>query len=169
MIDPPKTDVIEAVKKCRSAGIRVIMCTGDHPITAKAIAKRAGIISKTNETVEDIAARLDVPVSQVNPTDAKACVVHGNDLNNMSTQEIDDLLKSHAELVFARIPPGHKLTIVESCQRSGAIVAVSGDKNNLYNCYILNALENVNISEASNEAIQKETEMILILMFNDSS
>uniref|UniRef100_A0A672M8Y1 Sodium/potassium-transporting ATPase subunit alpha n=1 Tax=Sinocyclocheilus grahami TaxID=75366 RepID=A0A672M8Y1_SINGR len=68
MIDPPRAAVPDAVGKCRSAGIKVIMVTGDHPITAKAIAKGVGIISEGNETVEDIAARLNIPVSQVNPS-----------------------------------------------------------------------------------------------------
>ncbi|CDQ98038.1 unnamed protein product [Oncorhynchus mykiss] len=67
MIDPPRAAVPDAVGKCRSAGIKVIMVTGDHPITAKAIAKGVGIISEGNETVEDIASRLNIPVSQVNP------------------------------------------------------------------------------------------------------
>jgi len=67
MIDPPRAAVPDAVGKCRSAGIKVIMVTGDHPITARAIAKGVGIISEGNETVEDIAARLGVPVSKVNP------------------------------------------------------------------------------------------------------
>jgi len=127
MIDPPRAAVPDAVEKCRSAGIKVIMVTGDHPITAKAIAKGVGIISENNETVEDIAARLGVPVSQVNPRDAKACVVHGNDLKNMSPQDIDDLLRNHPEIVFARTSPQQKLIIVEGCQRQGAIVAVTGD------------------------------------------
>ena len=127
MIDPPRAAVPDAVEKCRSAGIKVIMVTGDHPITAKAIAKGVGIISEHNETVEDIAARLGVPVSQVNPRDAKACVVHGNDLKNMSSGEIDDLLRNHTEIVFARTSPQQKLIIVEGCQRQGAIVAVTGD------------------------------------------
>merc|ERR1719419_1184804 len=127
MIDPPRAAVPDAVGKCRSAGIKVIMVTGDHPITAKAIAKGVGIISEGNETVEDIAERLNIPLSQVNPRDAKACVVHGSDLKDMSAEYLDDLLRNHTEIVFARTSPQQKLIIVEGCQRQGAIVAVTGD------------------------------------------
>nr|DBA15893.1 TPA: hypothetical protein GDO54_003347 [Pyxicephalus adspersus] len=127
MIDPPRAAVPDAVGKCRSAGIKVIMVTGDHPITAKAIAKGVGIISEGNETVEDIAARLNIPVSQVNPRDAKACVIHGTDLKDMSAEQIDEILQNHTEIVFARTSPQQKLIIVEGCQRQGAIVAVTGD------------------------------------------
>ncbi|XP_062390800.1 sodium/potassium-transporting ATPase subunit alpha-1b isoform X1 [Sardina pilchardus] len=127
MIDPPRAAVPDAVGKCRSAGIKVIMVTGDHPITAKAIAKGVGIISEGNETVEDIAARLNIPVDEVNPRDAKACVVHGGDLKDMDCEKLDDILKYHTEIVFARTSPQQKLIIVEGCQRQGAIVAVTGD------------------------------------------
>uniref|UniRef100_UPI00398E38BF sodium/potassium-transporting ATPase subunit alpha-3 isoform X1 n=2 Tax=Pristiophorus japonicus TaxID=55135 RepID=UPI00398E38BF len=127
MIDPPRAAVPDAVGKCRSAGIKVIMVTGDHPITAKAIAKGVGIISEGNETVEDIAARLNIPVSQVNARDAKACVIHGTDLKDLSGEQIDDILRNHTEIVFARTSPQQKLIIVEGCQRQGAIVAVTGD------------------------------------------
>ncbi|XP_061573127.1 sodium/potassium-transporting ATPase subunit alpha-3b isoform X2 [Cololabis saira] len=127
MIDPPRAAVPDAVGKCRSAGIKVIMVTGDHPITAKAIAKGVGIISEGNETVEDIAARLNIPVSQVNPRDAKACVIHGSDLKDLAQDQIDDILRNHTEIVFARTSPQQKLIIVEGCQRQGAIVAVTGD------------------------------------------
>ncbi|PIO27199.1 hypothetical protein AB205_0026880, partial [Aquarana catesbeiana] len=127
MIDPPRAAVPDAVGKCRSAGIKVIMVTGDHPITAKAIAKGVGIISEGNETVEDIAARLNIPVNQVNPREAKACVVHGSDLKDFTSEQLDDLLKNHTEIVFARTSPQQKLIIVEGCQRQGAIVAVTGD------------------------------------------
>ncbi|NXW26021.1 AT1A2 ATPase, partial [Circaetus pectoralis] len=127
MIDPPRAAVPDAVGKCRSAGIKVIMVTGDHPITAKAIAKGVGIISEGNETVEDIAARLNIPISQVNPREAKACVVHGSDLKDMTSEQLDEILKNHTEIVFARTSPQQKLIIVEGCQRQGAIVAVTGD------------------------------------------
>ncbi|XP_076152965.1 sodium/potassium-transporting ATPase subunit alpha-1-like [Alosa pseudoharengus] len=127
MIDPPRAAVPDAVGKCRSAGIKVIMVTGDHPITAKAIAKGVGIISEGNETVEDIATRLNIPVDEVNPRDAKACVVHGNELKDMAPEFLDDILRYHTEIVFARTSPQQKLIIVEGCQRQGAIVAVTGD------------------------------------------
>ncbi|KAH9522382.1 Sodium/potassium-transporting ATPase subunit alpha-1 [Dermatophagoides farinae] len=127
MIDPPRAAVPDAVAKCRSAGIKVIMVTGDHPITAKAIAKAVGIISEGTETVEDIANRLNIPVENVNPRDAKAAVIHGQELKDMTSEEIDEVLRHHSEIVFARTSPQQKLIIVEGCQRQGAIVAVTGD------------------------------------------
>merc|ERR1712198_534659 len=127
MIDPPRAAVPDAVVKCRSAGIKVIMVTGDHPITAKAIAKSVGIISEGMETVEDIAARKNVDVSQVDPREARACVVHGGELKDMGEKQIDEILMYHSEIVFARTSPQQKLIIVEGCQRMGAIVAVTGD------------------------------------------
>merc|ERR1712154_597264 len=77
MIDPPRAAVPDAVTKCRSAGIKVIMVTGDHPITAKAIARSVGIISEGTMTIEDIAEKENIPVEEVNPREARACVVHG--------------------------------------------------------------------------------------------
>merc|ERR1711931_100131 len=127
MIDPPRAAVPDAVVKCRSAGIKVIMVTGDHTITAKAIARSVGIISEGMETVEDIAARNNVPVSEVNPRDARACVVHGGELKDLNEKQIDEILMYHSEIVFARTSPQQKLIIVEGCQRMGAIVAVTGD------------------------------------------
>merc|ERR1719384_2566873 len=127
MIDPPRAAVPDAVVKCRSAGIKVIMVTGDHPITAKAIARSVGIISDGQETVEDIAARRGCDVKDVNPREAKACVVHGGEIKDMSEKQIDEILMYHTEIVFARTSPQQKLIIVEGCQRMGAIVAVTGD------------------------------------------
>lgn len=127
LIDPPRAAVPDAVSKCRSAGIKVIMVTGDHPITAKAIAKGVGIISEGNETVEDMAARLNVPVAEVDPRQAKAIVVHGFDLKDISKEQLNEILENHTEIVFARTSPQQKLIIVEGCQRLGQIVAVTGD------------------------------------------
>jgi sodium/potassium-transporting ATPase subunit alpha len=125
LIDPPKPSVPEAVAKCKTAGISVYMVTGDHPITAKAIAQSVGII--TEETKEDIAKRLHVPVDQVNPRDAKACVLHGSSLINMPASELDAIIRDHKEIVFARTSPQQKLIIVEACQRTQKLVAVTGD------------------------------------------
>ncbi|KAL3887026.1 hypothetical protein ACJMK2_026982 [Sinanodonta woodiana] len=127
MIDPPRAAVPDAVGKCRSAGIKVIMVTGDHPITAKAIAKGVGIISEGSMTVEDIAAERGIPPEEVDPREAKAAVLHGSDLRDMTPAQIDEFLRNHSEIVFARTSPQQKLIIVEGCQRQGAIVAVTGD------------------------------------------
>ncbi|CAB1417533.1 unnamed protein product [Pleuronectes platessa] len=116
MIDPPRAAVPDAVGKCRSAGIK-----------PRPLLRGVGIISEGNETVEDIAARLNIPVNEVNPRDAKACVVHGGDLKDLAPEQLDDILKYHTEIVFARTSPQQKLIIVEGCQRQGAIVAVTGD------------------------------------------
>uniref|UniRef100_A0AC35U2K9 Sodium/potassium-transporting ATPase subunit alpha n=1 Tax=Rhabditophanes sp. KR3021 TaxID=114890 RepID=A0AC35U2K9_9BILA len=127
MIDPPRAAVPNAVAKCKSAGIRVIMVTGDHQVTAKAIAKSVGIISEGSETVEDIAIRRGCNVYEVNPKEAKAAVVHGSDLRNMDEDDLADIINNHAEIVFARTSPQQKLMIVEGFQRQGHIVAVTGD------------------------------------------
>merc|ERR1719346_719948 len=127
MIDPPRAAVPDAVGKCRSAGIKVIMVTGDHPITAKAIARSVGIISDGTETVEDIATRKGIPVEEVNPREALAAVVHGGEIKDLSEKALDEILMYHTEIVFARTSPQQKLIIVEGCQRMGAIVAVTGD------------------------------------------
>lgn len=127
MIDPPRAAVPDAVSKCRSAGIKIIMITGDHPITAKAIARSVGIISDTSETAEELAARLDINVQDVAKNQANAIVVHGQQLRAMDNNELDDVLANHDEIVFARTSPQQKLIIVEGCQRLGHIVAVTGD------------------------------------------
>merc|ERR1712176_1277541 len=105
MIDPPRAAVPDAVAKCRSAGIKVIMVTGDHPITAKAIARSVGIISEGNKTVEDIAAERKCDVADVDKREAKAAVVNGAMLRDMTDDDIDDVLRHHSEIVFARTSP----------------------------------------------------------------
>ncbi|KAM6179036.1 potassium-transporting ATPase alpha chain 2-like [Rhynchocyon petersi] len=127
MIDPPRSTVPDAVAKCRTAGIKVIMVTGDHPITAKAVAKSVGIISANSETVEDIAKRRNVSVDQVNKRDAEAVVVTGMELMDMSPGQLEEILNDYSEIIFARTSPEQKLLIVEGCQRLGAVVAVTGD------------------------------------------
>merc|ERR1712106_827006 len=131
MIDPPRAAVPDAVSECRSAGIKVIMVTGDHPITAAAIARSVGIISDGTKTVEDFAAEQGKAGSEITKEEQRenchAAVIHGGELVNISDAEIDEILMYHSEIVFARTSPQQKLIIVEGCQRMGAIVAVTGD------------------------------------------
>jgi sodium/potassium-transporting ATPase subunit alpha len=137
LIDPPRPEVPQAVEECQSAGIRVIMVTGDHPITAKAIAKSVNII--TLETAEDIAAErgltkqggtrfedLDKETQQQLHDEARAQVVTGTQLKDMEDEDIDRVLR-HEQVVFARTSPQQKLRIVQGCQRRGEVVAVTGD------------------------------------------
>merc|ERR1712003_43684 len=127
MIDPPRANVPDAVAKCRSAGIKVIMVTGDHPITAATIAKNVGIISEDSNTVDDIAKDMGIPVEEVDPNKVNAAVVHGSKLKEMNAEDLDILLENHEEIVFARTSPQQKLIIVEAFQRAGQIVAVTRD------------------------------------------
>ncbi|XP_075260291.1 sodium/potassium-transporting ATPase subunit alpha-2-like isoform X2 [Convolutriloba macropyga] len=127
MIDPPRAAVPDAVAKCRDAGIKIIMVTGDHPITAKAIAKDVGIISPDSETTDDPKKAAEDKGDEDDDKKTRSCVIHGNDLKDMSQDELANVLKNHDEIVFARTSPQQKLNIVEGCQRAGKIVAVTGD------------------------------------------
>ena len=127
LVDPPRPGVPEAIFKCRSAGIKVIMITGDHPETAKAIAKEVGIISKGNKTIEDLAIEQGVKLDQVKVEHLHCAVVHGKEVEEISNDDLDAIIMGYSELVFARMTPEQKLLVVESCQRIGAIVAVTGD------------------------------------------
>lgn len=126
LIDPPRPQVPGAVEKCRSAGIKVIMVTGDHPTTAHAIAKQVGIIQE-HKTADEIAEERGCSVDEVDPEEARAIVVKGSDLGNMSDETLDAILAHHQEIVFARTSPQQKLIIVDGCQRADQIVAVTGD------------------------------------------
>merc|ERR1712158_139430 len=92
-----------------------------------AISRGVGIISPENETVEEISKRTGVPIEKINPRDAQAAVIHGSKIKDMSAEDIDDVIRHHKEIVFARTSPQQKLIIVEGCQRAGQIVAVTGD------------------------------------------
>uniref|UniRef100_H3A0Q6 Sodium/potassium-transporting ATPase subunit alpha n=1 Tax=Latimeria chalumnae TaxID=7897 RepID=H3A0Q6_LATCH len=129
MIDPPRATVPDAVMKCRTAGIRVIMVTGDHPITAKAIAASVGIISEGSETVEDIAARLRIPVEQVKKTIKKGSIVI---LPRLRLKYVHSSAgeKSPEQILKKPFKPCMGVTkemILEECSVLGAIVAVTGD------------------------------------------
>ncbi|WP_078499990.1 cation-translocating P-type ATPase [Wenjunlia vitaminophila] len=107
MQDPPRPDVRDAVDACRRAGIRIVMVTGDHPLTAEAIARRVGIVRRTD------------PV-----------VVTGAELDELDDRGLDALLDKPAELLLCRVSPEHKMRIVTAVQRRGDVVAVTGDGAN---------------------------------------
>ena len=103
MLDPPRPEVADAVARCHDAGIRVIVITGDHPVTAAAIAREVGIGGDS------------------------APVLTGEQLERMSDAELDRLLRGGQELVFARTSPEAKLRIAEALRAEGQIVAMTGD------------------------------------------
>ena len=124
LVDPPKETVPGAIAMCRSAGVRVVMVTGDHPLTAAAIARQVGII--TTNTKEELAKIRNVPIAQIPEEDAEAVVVRGSDLDKFEVADWDRVL-GKPEVVFARTTPSQKLLIVENLQRLGNVVAVTGD------------------------------------------
>jgi len=101
MIDPPRHEAIEAVKQCKTAGIRVVMITGDHVETAKTVARQIGI--GTGET--------------------KA--VNGEEIERMSDDELHETVRNVS--VYARVAPEHKYRIVDQLQKNKHVVAVTGD------------------------------------------
>ena len=117
MMDPPRASVPDSIAKCQAAGIKVIMTTGDHGSTAKAIAKSVGILSLDHDPVERTALNQTTP----------AALVNGEELDELNTEEIDSILMHYQELIFCNCSAEHKMLLVESCQRLGAVVAVTGD------------------------------------------
>ncbi|KAJ3665432.1 hypothetical protein Zmor_000928 [Zophobas morio] len=136
MIDPPRPQVPDAIIKCKEAGIKVTMVTGDHPITAKAIARKVGIITDTTilefkhvkalRKIPSVYGGIARKYSNILEKPG-ALVIHGSVLKDLMDEELDTILFHHPEIVFARTSPTQKLQIVEGYQRLGEIVAVTGD------------------------------------------
>ena len=101
MIDPPRPEAIQAVADAKQGGIRTIMITGDHKITATAIAKQLGIFQEGDQALS------------------------GVELDNMTDEQLDACLASVS--VYARVSPEHKIRIVNAWQRRGNIVSMTGD------------------------------------------
>ena len=101
MIDPPREEAKVAVEKCKTAGIKTVMITGDHKITATAIAKKLGILEKEDEAIT------------------------GLELEKMSDKELEKKVRQYS--VYARVSPEHKVRIVKAWQKNGEIVAMTGD------------------------------------------
>ena len=101
MIDPPREEAKLAVEKCKSAGIKTVMITGDHKITATAIAKKLGILENEDEAIT------------------------GLELEKMTQEELEQNVRKYS--VYARVSPEHKVRIVNAWQKQGEIVAMTGD------------------------------------------
>ncbi len=104
MLDPPRPEVAAAVARCHTAGVRVLVVSGDHPRTASAIAERVGIGGGLGTSV-----------------------VVGDDLDPMSEEDLDGLLHRDVEIVFARTSPEAKLRIADALRSEGHVVAMTGD------------------------------------------
>ena len=123
--DPPKSGVLETVKRLREAGIKTVMITGDHPITAEAIARQIGLITSPKEAVLRL---IDVESFEFTE-EHKAAIIHGEVIDKFTDKEWFKLNRLD-EVVFSRTQPKHKLDIVKRFQEYGHVVAVSGDGAN---------------------------------------
>jgi calcium-translocating P-type ATPase len=103
MLDPPRPGVAEAVAQCHTAGIRIIVITGDHPLTAAAIAERVGI------------------------TGPHPKVVTGEQFEHLTEKQLATLMRDEPEVIFARASPEAKLHIAEALRGAGHVVAMTGD------------------------------------------
>lgn len=121
--DPPKHGVREAIGHCRAAGIKVMMVTGDHPLTAEAIGRKINLMLQ--DTRETLAAKRKCDPSEVDEKDVNAIVIHGEKVDDLSDADWDNIF-SKEEIIFARTSPKHKLTIVKHAQSLGHIVGVTG-------------------------------------------
>lgn len=127
LVDPHRPGVPEAVARVRGAGVRVAMVTGDHPLTAEAIARKVGIVQCA--TRREVAAERGVSESEValEDDDVGAVVLTGAQIAAMTTDEEWNAVLVKEELVFARTTPQQKLEIVKHLQRLDEVVAVTGD------------------------------------------
>lgn len=124
LMDPPREEVPQAIADCQAAGIQVVMVTGDHPITAEAIARSIGLLH--HPTKSTIARDLNISENDVDEDSVKAAVIHGNQISNL-TEEYWKALVSKPEIVFARTSPEQKLLIVQKFTEAGNVVAMTGD------------------------------------------
>lgn len=122
LVDPPRPGVADAIAKCRSASIKVAMVTGDHPLTAEAIARKVGII--TLPTSHELApAKLK---KHWLAEDCDAVVISGAEAETFTESDWEVIVRMK-EIVFARTSPQMKLKLVEHLRDVGEIVAVTGD------------------------------------------
>ncbi|KAI8852600.1 P-type cation-transporting ATPase [Chytridium lagenaria] len=122
--DPPKHGVREAIGHCREAGIKIMMVTGDHPLTAEAIGRKINLM--LSDTRDRIAKKTNRRPVDVLESEVHAVVVHGETLDALTDDEWDTIF-SKEEIIFARTSPKHKLQIVKRAQGLGHIVGVTGD------------------------------------------
>ena len=122
--DPPKHGVREAIGSCRAAGVKVMMVTGDHPLTAEAIGRKINLM--LGETKEMVAKRTGRSLNQVGEAEFNAIVIHGEKIDTLTDTQWDNIFWKD-EIIFARTSPKHKLEIVRRAQSMGHIVGVTGD------------------------------------------
>ncbi|XP_028170682.1 sodium/potassium-transporting ATPase subunit alpha-like [Ostrinia furnacalis] len=128
MIDPPRYNIEKSIALCRQAGIKVIMVTGDHPVTALAISRQCGTI--TQPTAYDYAFEHHIDLSDVPPhikNQFRSAVITGDELRKMSVTDLKTAQQKYDEITFARTSPQQKLFIVETYQSLNHVVAVTGD------------------------------------------
>lgn len=164
--NPPYPNIISAVDQCRNAGIKLVLLTRADVSFSRAVAKSVGVIGELNETAEDVAKRLRIPITRVERRMITAVTVN---MHTMSKQphhqrwDIEQLLLAHVDVVFNRIAVSQRHLIIDVCLKLGAVVTAIG--SSVHDTSAIRCA-NVGVSESASSNVSQSCADLIVLENN---